>query len=451
LRPQPCPPLAGVVTLAAAMLERHPALADMAVRVAFAEIAALSTPYAPAAARAALQAALPVARFHDIEGLSPLPTRCGIAEQTHAACVGAAPVRITLLRTDIRAHLTDDLDLARRAARFAEYRSPRARACHLQAGVAMLRGSIHGMLDLRQRAADQSFLRYTLRDDTRVIVPEVLWDYCNDTVLTTRAVQHVALTDADALHAEGLDPATLIAALIECFFEIAIGAGMVHAGLDAAGALVSVEPDTFGRLVLDAETPMLFLATHERSFFVTAADALLRGDHKAAARAHLEQGRPTPPHPAHEVLLETTYRHAAARFATPDARRGVAVADLFTALGDGARVHAFGDAHARIASRAALLSRSAATIEAVARRLAPDLDVWEIVRRVLMRLMADQFTAHGFLAHLTAEVMRWPNTLPRVPRLLSQRLSAAAARQRPFSASTSADDGPGREPARHRE
>ncbi|MGI4981756.1 MAG: AarF/UbiB family protein, partial [Janthinobacterium lividum] len=294
-------------------------------------------------------------------------------------------------------------------------------------------------------------LRHELRDDHRVIVPEVLWDYCNDTVLTTRMVRHVALTDADALRAEGLDPAASIATLIECFFEIAIGAGMVHAGLDAAGALISIEADTFGRLVLDAETPMLFLATHERGFLVTAADALLRGDHKAAARAHLEQGRPTQPHPAHEVLLETTYRHAAARFATPDARRGVAVADLLTALGNAAQVHAFGDAHTRIASRAALLSRSAATIETMARRLAPDLDVWDIVRKVIARLMADQFTTHGFIANIAAEVMRWPNTLPRVPRLLSQRLSAAAARRHPLSASTSADDGPGREPARHRE
>ncbi|MGI4857130.1 MAG: AarF/UbiB family protein [Janthinobacterium lividum] len=445
------PPLSGIVTLAAGMLERHPALAELAVRAAFAELTVSSTPYAPAATRAALQSALPAARFNDITELSAQPMCCGLAEQTHSASVGAAPVRITLLRADIRTHLNDDLNLAQRAARFAEYRSRRARECHLQTGIATLRGAIHGMLDLRQRAADQSFLRYTLRDDHRVIVPEVLWDYCGDTVLTTRAVRHVSLTDVDAMRAAGVDPAALIAVLIECFFEISIGAGMVHAGLDAAGALVSVEADTFGRLLLDAETPMLFLAQHERGFLVTAADALLRGDHKAATQAHFAQGRPAQPHPAHEVMVETTYRHAAARFATPDARRGVSVADLMTALGNGVLTHAFSDAHTRIGSRAAVLSRSAAAIETMAGRLAPDLDVWAIVEKVIARLMADQFTAHGFVAQMTQEIMRWPNTLPRVPRLLSQRLSAAAARQRAFSASASADGGPGRAPAAHRD
>ncbi|MCY0386793.1 AarF/UbiB family protein [Robbsia sp. Bb-Pol-6] len=443
--------LSGVVALAARALERHPALAEAAVRVAFAEMGALSEPYAPEATRAALQRALPGPRFQDIAALSAAPVRCGIAEQTHSARLGAAPVSITLLRMDIRAHLADDLDLAERAARFAQYRSRRARASGLRAWVVTLRGSIHAMLDLRQRAADQSFLRYKLRDDARVLVPEVLWDYCNETVLTTRAVRHVPVTDAAALRAAGLDPAALIAVLIECFFEISMGAGMVHAGLDAAGARVSVEADTLGRLVLDAETPMLFMAAHERGFLVTAADALLRGDHKTAAREHFEQGRPARPHPAHEVMVETTYRRAAERFATPEARRGTSVAALLTALGQGTLEHAFSDTHIRIASRAALLSRSVAAIESMAARLAPDLDVWDIVRRVLARLMADQFTAHGLVAQMTQEVMRWPHTLPRVPRLLAQQLSAAAARQRSLSGSASANAGPGRGSAAHPE
>ena len=50
-------------------------------------------------------------------------------------------------------------------------------------------------------------------------------------------------------------------------------------------------------------------------------------------------------------------------------------ADLFTALGKGPLEHAFGDAHTGIASRAALLARSAQSIEEMARRIAPDIDV----------------------------------------------------------------------------
>ena len=67
------------------------------------------------------------------------------------------------------------------------------------------------MIDLRQRAADQSYLRFRLRDDKRLAVPEVLWDYCNDSVLTTRAIETAALSDAQALASCGLDQADVVA------------------------------------------------------------------------------------------------------------------------------------------------------------------------------------------------------------------------------------------------
>src|ERR1700686_1112972 len=101
--------------------------------------------------------------------------------------------------------------------------------------IARVTESIGGMFDLRQRAADQSFLRYRLREvnkDSRVVVPEVFWDFCSDTVLVTRAVRSVPLSDTEALRAHGLDPADLIATWIEAFFEIALGEGVFNAGLE---------------------------------------------------------------------------------------------------------------------------------------------------------------------------------------------------------------------------
>lgn len=452
-------PLSDVVALAARALQRHPALAERAVRVAFAELGALCAPYPPAAVRAALAAALPTERAQRIEAVSARPLEDDVAEQTHAACVDGTPVCLILLRVDVRARLFDDLDLARRAARFAAYRSRRARTLDLQHGIARVRHAIHGMLDLRQRAADQSFLRHVLRDDRRVVVPEVLWDYCGEAVLTTRAIRCVPLTDGVALREAGLDPAALIAVLIECFFEISVGSGMAHAGLDAAGARVSIEDGTFGRWVLEASTPMVFLATHERGFLATAAEALLRGDHRAATRAHITHLASAAAHPAREMRVESTYRRAAQRFGTVEGRRGTGLADLLDALGQGALAHAGGDVALGTASHAAALSRSAAAIEALAHRVAPDLDIWVLARDVMARVVADQFGARGVVAHLVREMARWPHTLPGVPRLLSQRLDAATRGRGPgrsdaFSASgvsASADDGPDRVPARHPE
>ncbi|MFT4506761.1 AarF/UbiB family protein [Caballeronia sp. 15711] len=425
--------LSGVLTMASGLLAQHPGLAETAVRVALAELDALKAPLKDAPLRRALAAALPPGRADALIDIDAEPERCGIAQQTHRALItldtplastqSSPPVavRITLIRTDARIELVQDLDIANSAARVAGRFSREVREQNVGGLIARLTESIAGMFDLRQRAADQSFLRYRLREvnkDSRVVVPEVLWDFCSDTALVTRAVRSVPLSDANALRTHGLDPAQLIATWIEVFFETALGEGVFHAGLEAAGAAVSVEPDTFGALVLDGDSPLTFFAAHERSFLVAGSNALLQGDHKAAAREHMRHGRPDEHEEQHAVRVESTYRREAERFAG-DAHRHRTAADLFTALGKGPLEHAFGDAHTGIASRAALLARSAQSIEEMARRIAPDIDVWLIVRRVIMRLALDQFSSHGVIAQLAKEAVHWPHALPRVPNLLA--------------------------------
>jgi len=414
-----------VMTVASGVLTRHPALAETAVRVALTEMDGLFTPYDAAQFRAACALSLAAAPRADIDGISPVPVRSGIAEQTHAARIDGVPVRITLLRADARQELIDDLDLALAAARFAERRSATARELHAAECVRLVQENVHPMIDLRQRAADQSYLRYRLRDDDRIAVPEVLWDFCSDAVLTTRAIDTVPLSDAHALASHGLQQADLVATLIEAFFEMALGQGFYHAGLEAAGARVSIEPATLGQIVLEADNPMTFFAAHEREFIVGVSNALLEGDHKAAARTHLEHGRPDTHAAHHEVRVESTYRREAERFSSPQASRGTDVSHLFDALGAAPAEHRFSAAHSRIASRAVLLSRSMETIERMAHAVAPEVDVWLIARRVIARLAADQFGCHGLVAHLAREATHWPRMLPRLPTLIAKRAGAA--------------------------
>jgi ubiquinone biosynthesis protein len=190
---------------------------------------------------------------------------------------------------------------------------------------------------------------------------------------------------------------------------------------------VSIEPDTRGQIVLEADNPMMIFAAHERDFLVGVSHALMEGDHKAAARAHLEHGRPGANVTHHEVRVEATYRREAERFASPHARHGAGVAHLFGAIGKAPAEHMFSAAHGRIASRAVLLSRAAERIERVAEDIAPDVDVWKIARKVIVRLAADQLSFRSLAARLAHEATHWPHTLPRLPSLIAHY---AAATQR---------------------
>ena len=101
------------------------------------------------------------------------------------------------------------------------------------------------------------------------------------------------------------------------------------------------------------------------------------------------------------------------------------MAHLFGAIGKAPAEHMFSAAHGRIASRAMLLSRSAERIERVAQEIAPDIDVWKIARKVIVRLAADQFGFRSIAARLAHEATHWPHTLPRLPSLIAQRAAAS--------------------------
>lgn len=413
-----------VFSLASDALTRHPALAEAAVRVALSEMEGLFTPYDAASFRSAIALALAAAPRAEITEISAAPLRSGIAEQTHTARIDGVPVRITLLRADARQELADDLDLALAAARFAERRSATAR--ELQA--------MQWLSRVRERAFDDRPAPARRRSKLSALPParrrparraRSALGLCNDAVLTTRAIDTVPLSDGHALASHGLKQADLIATLIEAFFEMALGQGVYHAGLDAAGARVSIETGTRGRIVLEADNAISFFAAHERDFIVGVSNSLLEGDHKAAARTHLEHGRPEEHAAHHEVRVESTYRREAERFSSPDARQGARVSHLFDAIGKAPAEHMFSAAHGRIASRAVLLSRSMETIERMAHTVAPDVDVWKIARRVIARLAADQFGCHGLLAHLAQEATHWPQLLPRLPTLIAKRAGAS--------------------------
>jgi ubiquinone biosynthesis protein len=72
-----------------------------------------------------------------------------------------------------------------------------------------------------------------------------------------------------------------------------------------------------------------------------------------------------------------------------------------------------------------LLSRAAERIERVAQEVAPNVDVWKIARKVIVRLAADQLSFRSLAARLAHEATHWPHTLPRLPSLIANRAAAA--------------------------
>ena len=71
-----------------------------------------------------------------------------------------------------------------------------------------------------------------------------------------------------------------------------------------------------------------------------------------------------------------------------------------------------------------MLQKTLLNIEGLGRQLDPDLDLWKTAKPFLERWMNDQIGWRALVNQLKHEAPDWAGTLPQLPRLIHQHLTA---------------------------
>src|SRR5512143_2964592 len=77
---------------------------------------------------------------------------------------------------------------------------------------------LHDELDLMREAANCSQLRRNFADAKLLLVPEVYWDWCSETVMVMERMQGIPISQIDALRTAGIDLSVLAANGVEIFY-----------------------------------------------------------------------------------------------------------------------------------------------------------------------------------------------------------------------------------------
>lgn len=333
-----------------------------------------------------------------------------IGQAHHAVLHSGEPVIVKIQRPGIERVVEADLDLLARQARFAENRLAAARDYQLVALLDEFSRTLRDELDYTNEGRNTNRLRNNLKGDPRVIVPRVLWDLTTRRVITFEELRGIRLLDRELLRAEGYDLASIAETIVDLYLKQVFVDGFFHADPHPANILVS------GECIALVDFGMVgYLTPRTQELLSDLLVGLVYQDVDQVAQTVVRLGAMTRPGDARDLnrdiqrLFVRYYGIALEKLRLDDALNEV----MRVALRH--RIHLPADL--------AVLARTVAVLEGVARQLDPALVVAEQARPFVRQLVRERLS----LQHLGGRAMRTLRDVDQLVQVLPRRLDALSS------------------------
>jgi ubiquinone biosynthesis protein len=260
-------------------------------------------------------------------------------------------------------------------------------------------------MDLRFEAASAQELAENFAGDTAFRVPSVDWNRTSQRVLTLERVSGARVDNPAAVIALGADPVVVVKAAAEAFFKMVFRHGFFHADMHPGnlfiapnGVVIAVDFGIMGRI--DAETR---LALGEMLL------GFLTRDYRRVAEVHIRAGY-VPAHKSAEGFAQ-----AARTIAEPILGKPIAQISIAKLLGQLFQITE--DFEMETQPQLLLLQKSMLLAEGIGRRLAPEVNMWELARPLVEGWMRERLGPAGKTADIIGETIA---TVQRLPRIIAR-------------------------------
>jgi ubiquinone biosynthesis protein len=342
-----------------------------------------------------------------------------VAQVHFAELPDGTPVAVKVLRPNIHHVIEHDLALMRTAASLVERLWREGRRLRPREVVAEFEKTIHDELDLMREAANAAQLRRNFRLSPLLRVPEVYWDWTASEILVMEQMAGIPVGRIADLVAAGVDLKRLARAGVEIFFTQVFRDGYFHADMHPGNIFVGVDAANHGKYIALDFGIMGRLSDRDKSYLAKNFLAFFRRDYHRVAMTHLESGW-VPANTRIDELTSEIRVVCEPIFDRPlkEISLGKVLVQLFRAS------RRF---NVEIQPQLVLLQKTLLNVEGLGRQLDPDLDLWVTAKPFLERWMEDQIGFRALQRRVFAEAASLVETLPELPRLLHERLSAPAA------------------------
>jgi ubiquinone biosynthesis protein len=341
-----------------------------------------------------------------------------IAQVHFATLKNGRDVAVKVLRPGMKKSIDEDVALMRDASALIERFWPDSRRLKPREVVAEFDKYLHDELDLMREAANASQLRRNFANSNLLLVPEMFWEYCSNSVIVMERMHGIPVSQIDRLAAAGVDLKKLSSDGVEIFFTQVFRDGFFHADMHPGNILVSVDPATFGRYIALDFGIVGTLNDFDKDYLSQNFLAFFRRDYKRVAEAHIESG--WAPRETRVDELESAVRATCEPiFDRP--LKDISFGQVLLRLFQTSRRF-----NVEIQPQLVLLQKTMLNIEGLGRQLDPDLDLWKTAKPYLERWMGEQVGWRGMVERLKAEAPRFAHIFPQLPRLAYQALGENA-------------------------
>jgi ubiquinone biosynthesis protein len=356
------------------------------------------------------------------------PVASASIAQVHFATLNdGRQVAVKVLRPNMLSVIDDDISLMRTLARWIERLSADGKRLKPREVVAEFDNYLHDELDLVREAANAAQLRRNMEGLGLVMVPEMHWDLCTQTVIVMERMHGVPISQIQRLRDARVDIPKLARDGVTIFFTQVFRDGFFHADMHPGNIQVSTAPATFGRYIALDFGIVGTLTEFDKEYLAQNFIAFFRRDYKRVAELHIESG--WVPAGTRVDELEGAIRAVCEpHFDRP--LKDISLGQVLLRLFQTSRRF-----NVEIQPQLVLLQKTLLNVEGLGRQLDPELDLWATAKPFLERWMNDQVGWRGLVTRLKNEAPRYVQLLPELPRLLHQALQPKSdADQRAISA-----------------
>jgi ubiquinone biosynthesis protein len=346
-----------------------------------------------------------------------IPSASASVAQVHLAELpDGTPAAVKILRPNITETIVKDLGLMQVGAMLVEKLWSDGKRLKPREVVAEFERTIHDELDLAREAANCSQLRRNFLYSPLLLVPEVYWDWCNSEVMVMERMVGTPISQREALIEQGIDVPRLARAGVEIFFTQVFRDGFFHADMHPGNIFVATDTANKGKYIALDFGIMGTLSERDKGYLAQNFLAFFRRDYRRVATTHIESG--WVPAGTRVDALESEIRAVCEPiFDRPlkEISLGKVLVQLFKAS------RRF---NVEIQPQLVLLQKTLLNVEGLGRQLDPDLDLWVTAKPFLERWMRDQLGWTAIERRLRDEAPFLASTLPLLPRLIYNKLTA---------------------------
>lgn len=344
-----------------------------------------------------------------------------IAQVHFATLQDGREVAVKVLRPGMLAIIDDDLSLLRTIARWVERLSADGKRLKPREVVAEFDNYLHDELDLVREAANAAQLRRNMQGLNLIMLPEMVWDLCTQSVIVMERMNGVPISQVQRLRDAGIDIPKLARDGVTIFFTQVFRDGFFHADMHPGNIQVSTAPATFGRYIALDFGIVGTLTEVDKEYLAQNFIAFFRRDYKRVAELHVESGW-VPPTTRVDELEGAIRAVCEPHFDRP--LKDISLGQVLLRLFQTSRRF-----NVEIQPQLVLLQKTLLNVEGLGRQLDPELDLWNTAKPFLEDWMDKQVGWAGLVERMKNEAPRYVQLLPELPRLLHHALQPRNAAQ----------------------